>query len=67
MPVGTKRSGVRGAFVPSITQAVEAFYREVVQPVRPWILAAPQLPESPEDAALMEAEVAPVADGGTAG
>jgi hypothetical protein len=45
LPLGTKRSGVRGAFVPSVTQAVERFYAEVVQPVRPWVARAPQLPE----------------------
>ena len=44
-PLGTKRSGVRGAFIPSVTQAVEAFYGEVVQPLRPWVPAAPQLPD----------------------
>jgi hypothetical protein len=44
-PLGTKRSGVRGAFVPSVTQAVEGFYADVVQPVRPWVARAPQLPE----------------------
>jgi stress response protein SCP2 len=44
-PLGTKRSGVRGAFIPSVTQAVETFYAEVVQPLRPWVPPAPQLPE----------------------
>jgi hypothetical protein len=67
MPVGTKRSGVRGAFVPSVTQAVESFYREVVQPLRPWVPAAPQLPEGTADPASTEADATPVADAGTAG
>jgi hypothetical protein len=44
-PLGSKRSGVRGAFIPSVTQAVENFYAQVVQPVRPWVAPAPQLPE----------------------
>jgi hypothetical protein len=44
-PLGTKRSGVRGAFVPSVTQAVEGFYAGVVQALRPWVAKAPQLPE----------------------
>ncbi|MFW3171325.1 TerD family protein [Geodermatophilus sp. CPCC 206100] len=44
-PLGLKRSGVRGAFIPSITQALEGFYARVVQPVRPWVAPAPQLPE----------------------
>jgi hypothetical protein len=44
-PLGLKRSGVRGAFIPSVTQALEGFYAKVVQPVRPWVARAPQLPE----------------------
>jgi stress response protein SCP2 len=69
-PIGTKRSGVRGAFVPSVTQAVETFYRDVVQPLRPWVPAAPQLPENTGSAdAAASAEVEPVAsaEAGTAG
>jgi hypothetical protein len=65
MPVGTKRSGVRGAFVPSVTQAVESFYREVVQPLRPWVPAAPQLPEASAPVPT-EADATPVADAETA-
>ena len=34
-PMGTKRNGVRKAFVPSINDAVEAFYARVVQGLRP--------------------------------
>jgi stress response protein SCP2 len=62
MPVGTKRSGVRGAFVPSVTHAVESFYREVVQPLRPWVPAAPQLPDSTAAPVSVEVEGAPRAD-----
>lgn len=47
-PLGVKRSGVRGAFVPSVTAAVEGFYRDVVQPLRPWTPPAPVLPEPEE-------------------
>lgn len=43
-PLGTKRSGVRGAFIPSVMSAVEAFYRNVLQPIRPWTPSAPKLP-----------------------
>ncbi len=43
--MGTKRSGVRGAFVPSVLSAVEAFYSTVVQPLKAWQPAAPKLPE----------------------
>lgn len=42
--MGTKRSGVRGAFIPSVTAAVEGFYAAVVQGLRAWTPPAPQLP-----------------------
>lgn len=44
-PMGTKRSGVRGAFVPSVTEAVESFYAAVLQPLRAWVPPAPRLVE----------------------
>jgi hypothetical protein len=44
-PLGTKRSGVRGAFISSVTTAVEAHYTHAVQPLRPWVAAARQLPD----------------------
>ncbi|MFS0700318.1 TerD family protein [Cellulomonas sp. 179-A 4D5 NHS] len=53
-PMGTKRSGVRGAFVPSVTSAVEAFYSTVVQPLKPWVPAAPRLPEDVRSEALAD-------------
>jgi hypothetical protein len=34
-PMGTKRNGLRKAFVPSVNDAVEAFYAQVVQGLRP--------------------------------
>jgi hypothetical protein len=34
-PMGTKRNGLRKAFVPSVNDAVEAFYARVVQCLRP--------------------------------
>jgi stress response protein SCP2 len=40
-PMGTKRNGVRKAFVPSVNDAVEAFYARVVQGLRP---APPRMP-----------------------
>jgi hypothetical protein len=46
--MGTKRSGAKGSFVSSVTQALDSFYAEVVEKVRPWTPPAPQLPE--EDA-----------------
>lgn len=42
-PLGTKRSGVRGAFIPSVLGAVETFYRQALQPVRQWSPPAPKL------------------------
>lgn len=59
LPLGTKRSGLRGAFIPSVVHAVEGFYGDVVQPLRPWVARAPQLPEgavSAEPDASDEAE-----------
>lgn len=48
LPLGTKRSGIKGAFISSVTSAVEVFYRGVVQPLRPWTPPAPALPEHAE-------------------
>jgi hypothetical protein len=45
LPLGAKRSGVRGAFIPSVVHAVEGFYTDVLQPLRPWVARAPQMPE----------------------
>lgn len=53
-PMGTKRSGVRGAFVPSVTSAVEAFYSTVVQALKPWVPAAPKLPDDVRTDALAD-------------
>jgi stress response protein SCP2 len=39
--MGTKRNGVRGAFVPSVNDAVEAFYARVVQGLKP---SPPRMP-----------------------
>lgn len=48
-PLGTKRGGLRGAFIPSVTVAVDSFYAEIVQGLKP--SAAPRLPpEVAEDA-----------------
>lgn len=44
-PLGTKRSGLRGAFIPSVNAAVDAFYAQVIQPVRPWAKPAARLPD----------------------
>ncbi|WP_432489374.1 TerD family protein [Kineococcus sp. SYSU DK018] len=43
--MGTKRSGMKGAFIPSVIEALEDFYRSVVQPLRAWVPPAPKLPD----------------------
>ncbi len=58
-PMGTKRSGARGSFVNSINEAVDVFYTEVVERVRPWTPPAPALP-STTDLADAEPLAAPV-------
>ena len=52
-PMGTRRSGAKGSFVSSVTQAVDSFYAEVVEKIRPWTPPAPQLPD--EDLATVPA------------
>lgn len=61
-PMGTKRSGLRGGFIPSVNAAIDNFYAQVVQSLRSWPPAAPKLPaevaESSEEV-LESLEVAP--------
>ena len=57
--MGTKRSGVRGTFVHSVVTSVEAFYSTVVQPLKPWVPAAPKLPEDVTTDALAEQAAGP--------
>jgi hypothetical protein len=47
-PIGTKRSGARGSFVTSVSEAVDEFYTQVVERIRPWTPPAPPLPEPSE-------------------
>jgi hypothetical protein len=44
-PMGTKRSGVRGAFIPSVVEAINSFYEDVVQNLKPWAASPPKLRE----------------------
>lgn len=55
-PMGTKRSGAKGSFVSSVTLALDSFYAEVVENLRPWTPPAPQLPsvDLPADEPEME-------------
>jgi stress response protein SCP2 len=55
-PMGTKRSGVRNAFVPSVNAAVDAFYAEIVQGLRP--SAARRLPAEVAEEAIAAVEAA---------
>lgn len=43
-PLGPKRNGIKGAFIPSVNAAVDAFYGQVVQVLRPWTRPAAKLP-----------------------
>jgi hypothetical protein len=42
-PAGSKRGTGRGAFIDSLISAVDEFYEQVVQGLKPWIAAAPKL------------------------
>ena len=41
-PAGTKRGQGKGSFVSSVTSLVDAFYTDVVQPLKPWAPPAPK-------------------------
>ncbi|MBM9466507.1 TerD family protein [Nakamurella leprariae] len=53
-PMGTKRSGVKGGFVWSVTHALDEFYSQTVEHLRPWTPPPPQLPEGSASADLIE-------------
>ena len=40
--MGSKRSGSAAGFIGSVTDGVDAFYRDVVQPLKPWVPSAPE-------------------------
>ncbi len=42
-PAGAKRGTGNGSFITSVVTAVEAFYQDVVQTLKPWTAAAPRL------------------------
>lgn len=44
-PMGPKRNGAQGGFVTSVEAAVDRFYFDVVQGVKPWVKPAAKLPE----------------------
>lgn len=43
MPLGTKRGRGRGAFIDSVLSAVNGFYADVLESLRPWSAAPPKL------------------------
>lgn len=51
-PLGTKRNGLRKAFIPSINVAIDDFYAQVVQGLRPWPATAPKLPPEVAEEAI---------------
>jgi hypothetical protein len=42
-PMGTKRGTGRGAFIDSVSAAIDAFYESVVQNLKPWAPTPPRL------------------------
>ncbi len=50
-PMGSKRGAGRGGFIDSVVAAIDGFYGEVVQKLRPWTAKAPQLPPGGKSAA----------------
>jgi hypothetical protein len=47
-PMGRKRKSGRGGFIDAVISAVDSFYRQVMQNLKPWSAPAPKLRE-PED------------------
>lgn len=60
-PMGTKRSGARGSFVTSVNDAVDEFYTQVVERVRPWTPPAPPLPPAEPEPGLAAGLAEPLA------
>ncbi|OZD12602.1 stress protein [Rhodococcus sp. 06-156-3C] len=47
--MGSKRSGTAASFIGSVTDGIDAFYRDVVQPLKPWVPSAPESTTSTVD------------------
>ncbi|WP_430781726.1 stress response protein [Actinoplanes sp. G11-F43] len=52
-PAGTKRGTGRGAFIDSVLNAIDDFYSQVIQNLKPWMPAAPRM-RSTDDALAIE-------------
>ncbi|SNT10333.1 TerD family protein [Rhodococcoides kyotonense] len=40
--MGSKRSGSAAGFIASVTDGLDGFYRDVLQPLKPWVPSAPE-------------------------
>jgi len=47
-PAGTKRGSGRGSFIDSVLDAIDDFYEQIIQNLKPWMPAPPKL-RSPEE------------------
>lgn len=47
LPAGTKRGDGKGSFIASVVTAVDRFYEDVVQVIKPWVALAPPMRTSP--------------------
>ncbi len=52
-PAGTKRGTGRGCFIDSVLAAIDSFYEEVIQNLKPWMPAPPKM-RSPEETVEVE-------------
>jgi hypothetical protein len=49
---GTKRGTGRGAFIDSVLEAIDSFYEDVIQNLKPWMPAPPKLRSAEESVAV---------------
>ncbi|MBJ8341980.1 TerD family protein [Antrihabitans sp. YC3-6] len=42
VPMGSRRSGSAAGFIASVTESADKFYASVLQPLKPWVPAAPE-------------------------
>ncbi len=54
VPSGTKRGRGRGAFIDSVLDTLDTFYREIVQHIKPWAAAPPKLRENDQPEPVAE-------------
>ncbi len=55
-PAGSKRGTGRGAFIDSLLDAVDSFYEQVIQNLKPWMPAPPRLRASDGTAVVVGIE-----------